>query len=98
MGFQVNSQAESGSMRSFLRAQQVKDPAWSQLWRGFDPWPGNFHMLCRQPKKKIKEEYIIIIIILAAAQGMQKFLGQGSNLHQGCNQSHSSDNARSLTH
>ena len=32
-------------------AQWVKDPALSLLWlrlplqRGFDPWPGNFHML-----------------------------------------------------
>ena len=31
-------------------AQQVKDPVLllqqlgSLLWRGFDPWPGNFHM------------------------------------------------------
>ena len=29
---------------------------------------------------------------------MQKFLGQGSNKHHSCNQSYSSDNARSLTH
>ena len=26
-------------------AHQVKDPALSLLWCGFDPWPGNFHML-----------------------------------------------------
>ena len=36
---------------SSLVAQWVKDLAWSLLWfesllwRGFDPWPGNFHML-----------------------------------------------------
>ena len=39
-------------------AQQVKDPVlsllwfWLQPWLGFDPWPGNFHMLRVQPKKK----------------------------------------------
>ena len=26
------------------------------LWRGFDPWPGNFHMLQVQPNKKLKED------------------------------------------
>jgi len=26
----------------------VKDLAWSLLWRGFDPWPGNFRMLWTQ--------------------------------------------------
>ena len=26
------------------------------LWRGFDPWPRNFHMLKAQPKKKKKIE------------------------------------------
>ena len=23
---------------------QLKDPALPQLWLGFNPWPGNFHM------------------------------------------------------
>ena len=38
--------------------QWVKDPVlslqWlrSLLWRGFDPWPGNFHLPKEQPKKK----------------------------------------------
>ena len=37
-------------------AQWVKDPAlpllWLRLllWRGFDPWPGNFHMPWVRPK------------------------------------------------
>ena len=37
--------------------QWVKDPALSLhrprllLWRGFDPWPRNFHMLQVWPKK-----------------------------------------------
>ena len=39
-------------------AQRVKDPAllqmWHrlQLWLQFDPWPGNFHVLQVQLKKK----------------------------------------------
>ena len=38
-------------------AQQVKDPAWSLLrlgllqWRGFDPGPGDFHMLGARSEK-----------------------------------------------
>ena len=41
--------------------QQVKDPAVSLqqlrllLWRGFHPWPGNFHMPQAQPKKEEEE-------------------------------------------
>ena len=27
-----------------------------QLWRGFDPWPRNFHMLWVQKKKKKKKK------------------------------------------
>ena len=36
----------------------VKDPVMPQmqhslqLWLGFSPWPGNFHTLCVQSKKK----------------------------------------------
>ena len=39
-------------------AQQVKDLAssllwlWLLLWRGFDPWPGNFGMRQAQPETK----------------------------------------------
>ena len=42
--------------RSAFVVQLVKDPTLSQqwlrslLWCGFDPWPGNFHMLWVQPK------------------------------------------------
>ena len=32
--------------------QQVKDPALSLQWLGFDPCPGNFHMPWVEPKKK----------------------------------------------
>jgi len=41
-----------------LVVQQVKDPALPQLWSrlqlrlGFDPWPGNFHMLWAWPKQR----------------------------------------------
>ena len=30
----------------------VKDLALSLLWRGFSPWPGNFHMGVAEKKKK----------------------------------------------
>ena len=33
-------------------AQWVKDLALSLLWRGFDPWPGNFHIPWLWPKIK----------------------------------------------
>ena len=32
-------------------AQWVKDLALPQLWCGFNPWPGNFHVLRVQPQK-----------------------------------------------
>ena len=40
--------------------QQVKDLALSLqwlgllLWRGFDPWPGNFHLLWAWPESQNK--------------------------------------------
>ena len=43
-------------------AQWVKDMVlpqlwcWSKLQLRFSPWPGNFHMLWVQPKKKKKEK------------------------------------------
>ena len=51
--------------QGILMAQQVKDPTlsllWlgSQLWCGFDPWPGNIliiHMLRTWPKSKKKKK------------------------------------------
>ena len=33
----------------------VKDLALSLLWRGFDPWPGNFLMPWGWPKESKKE-------------------------------------------
>ena len=52
------SQPNIGHLWSSLVAQQIKDLVLSLqwlrllLWRGFDPWPGKFHMLQAQPKKK----------------------------------------------
>ena len=43
-------------------AQWVKDLAlsllwlWLLLWLGFDPWPGNFHMLQVWPKNKRQKQ------------------------------------------
>ena len=33
-------------------AHRVKDPASSLLWRGFDPWPGNFCVAKKNTKNK----------------------------------------------
>ena len=47
--------------RSSFAVQWVKDQVLSlqqlglALWRGFNSWPGNFHMPCVQPKIKIKK-------------------------------------------
>ena len=47
-----------------VRCNGLKDPAllhlwhWSELQLGFSPWPGNFHVLWKQPfKKKIATKY-----------------------------------------
>ena len=42
-------------------AQQVKDVVLLQLWHRFSPWPGNFHMLQVQTKKKISFKHILIL-------------------------------------
>ena len=50
----------------FLVAQQVKDLVvsplwlWLQLWYGFAPWPGNFHV----PQKRLKRKYVTLIAVL----------------------------------
>ena len=46
-------------MQSTPVVQQAKDLALSLLWLGFDPWPGNFHMLSAQGQKKIKKILLI---------------------------------------
>ena len=37
---------------AFLGGLSVKDPSLSLLWLGFDPWPGNFHLLWTCQNKK----------------------------------------------
>ena len=39
------------NLGSSLVAPWIKDPLLSQLWLGFDPWPGNFFMLRMQLKE-----------------------------------------------
>ena len=52
--------SEENLSRSSLVVQQVKDQVlslqrlWSLPWRGFDPWPGNFHMLQAWPKERVR--------------------------------------------
>ena len=48
---------DTGSSLSLV--QWVKDPAMLQLQPGFNPWPGNFHMLwgwLKKKKKKMQEQ------------------------------------------
>ena len=46
-----------------LAVQQVKAPAlslqwlWLLLWRGFNPWPRNFHMPQVRPKIKYNTSF-----------------------------------------
>ena len=47
--------------RFFFLIKLLEVPLWHrlQLWRGFDPWPGNFHMpwgLAKKKKKKKKKK------------------------------------------
>ena len=81
-------------------AQQVKDLALSLLWcqslLWFDPWSRNHMCVCVYIYiyihiHKYTHTHAHIFFFFCYAQGMQKFLGQGSKL---C---HSSNSARSLT-
>ena len=47
---------------SSLMVQQVKDPALSLLWLGFNPWPGNSHMPWSWPKNYFSLALILSII------------------------------------
>ena len=40
--------------------QQVKDPALSLPWHGFDAWPGNFCMPQARPKKKKRKPECVV--------------------------------------
>ena len=61
-----NKQKKIGS-RSSLVAQHVKDLVvlllWLRLllWRGFDPWPENFHMTWVQEKEKKKQTLTLLL-------------------------------------
>ena len=48
--------------RCSLKPQQVEDPAFSQLWLGFDPWPGNFCMPHVEPEKKKKKADLLTLV------------------------------------
>ena len=69
-------------MRSSLVSQQVMDPALSLLqlewllWHRFHSWPGNFHVLWVQPKRKKKNRNQMVVFIatevfIAAASSFQ---------------------------
>jgi len=65
--------------------QQVKHAAFSLLWLGLHPWPGNFHMPRMRPKinktlyfGKISMLFFLFIYF-GHTYGMQKFPGQGPN-------------------
>ena len=55
--------------RSFLVAQQVKDPALSLLrlrsllWHGFDPWSRNLHALWVRQKRNKKQKHNVSRLI-----------------------------------
>ena len=61
-----NKKKKIGS-RSSLVAQHVKDLVvlllWLRLllWRGFDPWPENFHMTWVQEKEKKKQTLTLLL-------------------------------------
>ena len=46
----------------------VKNSVLSLLWLGFDPRPGNFHVLWVQGKKKLKKEKEIEMKVLTSYQ------------------------------
>ena len=55
MNIEEKSWTKYYQVKSSLVPQEVKDPALSLLWHGFNPCSGNFHMLWAWPKKnKIK--------------------------------------------
>lgn len=47
----------------FSGGLEVKDSAWSLLWCGFNPWPGNLCMPLAQPKEKRKKIYFELWVI-----------------------------------
>ena len=59
--------------RSSLVTQQVKDPALPLLQRRLNPWPGNFHTLWVQPKKKknLNNLYLSMMLLITHRKSMQ---------------------------
>ena len=43
-------------VQSLARCSGLNDPASLQLWLGFSPWPGSFHMLQVQTLQKKKKK------------------------------------------
>ena len=54
-------------------AQWVKDLALSLLWRGFDPWPGNFRIPWAWPKQTNKQKNLLIKKIKKKKRGSSSF-------------------------
>ena len=50
-GQREHSRRQGGSSRV---TPWIRDPVLSPLWCGFDPWPGNLHMLWAQPSPSKK--------------------------------------------
>ena len=48
---------------SFLMAHLVKDLALSLLWCRLNPWPGNFHVLWVQPRKKNEKKIVVYSVL-----------------------------------
>ena len=75
----------------YTTRQQVKS-----FWQNYSYFGDNAVVV--QPRKFYYHDFIFIYFCLDQTCSMQKFWGQGWNLHHSWNPSHSSDNARSLTH
>ena len=58
--------------------QQVKDPALSLLWPGFNPWPGNFHVPWVWPNFFFLNHYNCALSTFKAFVQKQKIRNEGS--------------------
>ena len=60
--------------------QWVEDLALLQLWcrlqlhLGFDPWPGNFHVLWVRPKKKKKKKELTAYVFFYKCYGFRSYI------------------------
>ena len=62
MAYTYFSISKSIALWSSLVAQQIKDLVLLLLWRGFDPWPGNFHMSWARPKQQQQKSLFKVCI------------------------------------